>query len=267
MIKKQPIKTAPKLSNRKIRGGWSIPAGFPSEAYNYKEDRLDLNKYIVRQKRGNRCMWANHRGIIGGSIIYGDLIVFDELLTPNEGALQVFFVDDEYSLRYKIQYNDRVELVPYNSDLKTIIIPEGEELSGQGVVTHVIKKFSVYRNQYGGYPVDVDQYVEHGMDYTKYIVERWEATFFMWADGDSMLGDYIEVGDLLIFDKYRRKFISEHDILAFNLNNQFVLKRHKNYGDTGELISSNPRYKPLPIATGDEGKVWGVLTCVIKKFL
>lgn len=261
------LKVASRLTRRTVPGGWAVPAGYPAEAYNYKEKRLDLNEYIIRQKKYNRCMWATSQGLIGGVVEYGDLIVFDESLHPKKNDWQMFLYDDEYTVRRVIQNPDGVELLPLNPDDRSIFIGEGEQLERMGVVTHIVKKYANYRQQYGGYPVNVEQYIEAGMDYSKYLIDWWESTFYMWADGDSMLGDNIEDGDLLIVDKRARANIKDNDILVFCLDKEYTLKRHRTFGDSGELLPSNPDFPTIPIAKGNEGRPWGVLTAVVKKLL
>ena len=115
-----------------------------------------------------------------------------------------------------------------------------------------------------GFPSEAFNYVEKGIDFNKYLIRRKETTFCLIAGGDSMNGDGIFTGDLLVVDKLEEPY--ENAILIFSIDGDFTMKRLK-YGDKKiELISSNPAYHPIIIKEGEELKRWGVLKHVIKDF-
>lgn len=264
-INKAPLKTAPRLSKRKLRGGWRVAAGYPAEAYNYEEKGLNLNEHIIRSKENNRCIWATHIGLIGGYIEIGDLIVFDKAIEGKKDSYRIFLIDDDYTIRRVLKYWDHLELISPNPKVKSIIITEGETLECKGVVTHIIKKYANYHSNYSGYPVDALNYIEEGMDYNKYLVDMWETTFYLWAQGNSMIGDGIENGDLLIVDNMPNAF--DDSILVYVIDNNHTLKRVEKHEDYNLLISSNPDIPPIRINKGDEMKRWGLLTAVVKKVI
>ena len=115
-----------------------------------------------------------------------------------------------------------------------------------------------------GFPSEAFNYVERGIDFNKHLIKRKETTFCLIAGGDSMSGDGIFMGDLLVVDKLEEPY--ENAILIFSIDGDFTMKRLK-YGDKKiELISSNPLYPPIIIKEGEELKRWGVLKHVIKDF-
>ena len=115
-----------------------------------------------------------------------------------------------------------------------------------------------------GFPSEAFNYVEKGIDFNKYLIKRQETTFCLIAGGDSMNGDGIFAGDLLVVDKLEEPY--EDAILIFSIDGDFTMKRLK-YGDKRvELISSNPKYSPIIVKEGEELKRWGVLKHVIKDF-
>ncbi len=260
-----PLKPAQQLSVGQLRGGWFISAGYPAEAYNYEEKRLNLNEYIIKNKDSNRCIWATHPGLVGGSIELGDLIIFDNSFEGKPTSLRIFMIDDEYTIRRVIYKSYSVELHSPNPSLKPIILGDGEVLECKGVVTHVIKKFANYHRNYAGYPVDVLNYIEKGMDYNKYLVDWWETTFFLWCDGNSMTGDGIEKGDLLIVDNMPNAY--DDSILIFVIDKQYTLKRVEKHEGYNLLVSSNPDIPAIRIDKGNEMQRWGVLTAVVKKVI
>lgn len=253
------------LSTALIEGGGFVAAGYPAEAYNYIEPGLDLNKRIIRNRMHNRCTWATNGQMTGEGIFYGDLIVFDESVKWKSGAIGIYRIDGELSLRREVRREGYMELIPIDENVKPVLVDTDETLERLGIVTHVVKKFSVYRNNYAGLPEDADGYIERGMDYAKYLVGegRWAVTFYLWAAGESMNGDGINNGDLLIVDNTEP--VHEDSILVFIVDGQFTLKRVVRYAGYNELVSSNPAVMPIRIQKGVEMERWGVLKGVVKE--
>jgi len=115
-----------------------------------------------------------------------------------------------------------------------------------------------------GFPSEAYNYVEEGIDFNKLLVKHKETTFCLIAGGDSMKGDGIFKGDLLVIDKLAEPY--ENSILIFSIDGEFTLKRLKYGIGFVELISSNPEQQSIIVREGEELKRWGVLKFVIKKF-
>ena len=115
-----------------------------------------------------------------------------------------------------------------------------------------------------GFPSEAYNYLEEGVDFNKLLVRRKETTFCLIAGGDSLLGDGIRKGDLLVIDKLADPY--ENSILVFSIDGEFTLKRLKYGIGFVELISSNPKYESIILREGEELKRWGVLKFCIKKF-
>jgi|SRR5574344_1541355 DNA polymerase V len=115
-----------------------------------------------------------------------------------------------------------------------------------------------------GFPSEAFNYTEEGIDFNKLLVKQKETTFCLIAGGDSMKGDGIFKGDLLVIDKLEEP--QNNSIIVLSVNGEFTLKRIIKKKDHVELISSNEEIKPIIIKKGEELKSWGVLKYVIKKF-
>jgi len=90
-----------------------------------------------------------------------------------------------------------------------------------------------------------------------------EATYFVRAAGDSMTGDCVEPGDILVVD-------SSYDavdgrIVVVCLNGDNIVKRVHFTGDLIVLMSSNTKYDPIYVHPGENFRVFGVVTFVIQK--
>ena len=115
-----------------------------------------------------------------------------------------------------------------------------------------------------GFPSEAYNYVEESIDFNKMMVRHKETTFCLTAGGDSMKGDGIFKGDLLVIDKLAEPY--ENSILVFSIDGDFTLKRLKYGVGALELISSNPEQPSIFVREGEELVRWGVLKFAIKKF-
>jgi DNA polymerase V len=115
-----------------------------------------------------------------------------------------------------------------------------------------------------GFPSEAYNYLEEGIDFNKLLVKHKETTFCLIAGGESLKGDGIFKGDLLVIDKLEEPY--ENSILVFSVNGEFTLKRLKYGIGYVELISSNPEYPTIIVREGEELKRWGVLKFAIKRF-
>jgi len=115
-----------------------------------------------------------------------------------------------------------------------------------------------------GFPSEASNYIEEGIDFNKLLVRRKETTFCLIAGGDSLSGDGIREGDLLVIDKLEEPY--QNSIVVFSIDGQFTLKRLKYGNGYVELISSNPGFETIFVREGEELRRWGVLTFSIKKF-
>ncbi len=114
-----------------------------------------------------------------------------------------------------------------------------------------------------GFPSPATDYIERVCDLNDLCIHNPEATYFVRAAGDSMTGDRIEPGDILIVD-------SSYDavdgrIVVVCLNGDNLVKRIHFAGDLIVLMSSNPRYAPVYVQKGESFRVFGVVTFVIQK--
>ena len=115
-----------------------------------------------------------------------------------------------------------------------------------------------------GFPSEAYNYIEKGIDFNKLLIKSKETTFCLVAGGNSLSGDGIFVGDLLVVDKLEEPY--ENAILIFSINGEFTMKRLEYRKDHIALISSNPDFPPIIVKEGEELKRWGVLRYVIKEF-
>lgn len=120
-----------------------VPAGFPSPADDYVENRLNLHELVEADSPS--CFFLRVRGesMTGDGIFDGDRIVVDRAEEPTNGSIVVASVDGELTLkrfmRVEVRGRERVRLLAANPEYPSIELTEGQELVVWGVVTFVFR--------------------------------------------------------------------------------------------------------------------------------
>ncbi|MGB6084901.1 LexA family protein [Moheibacter sp.] len=118
----------------------SISAGFPSPADDFQEDKISLDKYVVKNK--DATFYASLKGtsMIDAGFDEGDILVIDRSLEPTDNKIAVCFVDGDFTVKRVKVTTDGAWLLPYNKDLKPIKITEENTFIIWGIVTYIVKK-------------------------------------------------------------------------------------------------------------------------------
>ena len=114
-----------------------------------------------------------------------------------------------------------------------------------------------------GFPSPAEDYVDRRLDLHEHLVHNEAATFFLRAQGDSMLGAGIHDGDLLIVD---RSVEAAHDrIVIAVLDSELTVKRLIRRRGRVLLAPENPEYPEFDITEREYVHIWGVVTYVVHK--
>ena len=112
-----------------------------------------------------------------------------------------------------------------------------------------------------GFPSPADDYIERRLDLNEYLVRNPPATFFVRAQGDSMLGAGIHDGDILVVD---RSIPPVHNrVVIAAVHGELTVKRLWMRDGMTVLRPENPAYPPLDMTGVEQFEVWGVVTSVI----
>ncbi len=115
-----------------------------------------------------------------------------------------------------------------------------------------------------GFPSPADDHLEGALDLNTHLIHHKEATFFVKAQGDSMLGAGIQQGDILIVDKYLSA--KSGKIVIAVVDGEFTVKRLHKYKGNITLKAENPDFEDIKIGGTDELIIWGVVTSVIHQY-
>lgn len=133
MLMEAPRQTVPVMSH-------TIPAGFPSPADDYVEDRIDLNTHLIHHREATFILRVSGWSMINAGIHDGDEIIVDRALNAAHGNVVVAIINNELTVKRLHKTGDEIRLVPENPEFKDIIIGAEEELIIWGVVTRVLHK-------------------------------------------------------------------------------------------------------------------------------
>ncbi len=112
-----------------------------------------------------------------------------------------------------------------------------------------------------GFPSPADDYIEKTLDLNDLLIQKPAATFFVRAEGESMLGAGIHPNDILVVDRSLEPVVGKIVICA--LNGELTVKRLKSIDREIVLQAENPAYADIIVQEYVELVIWGVVTNVI----
>lgn len=117
-----------------------ISAGFPSPAEDFKEQRLSLDKELVKNKEATFFARVSGQSMVGAGLDDNDLLVIDRSLEPANNKIAVCFLDGEFTVKRLKVNTEGVWLQPENPNYPIIKITNDNDFVIWGIVTSVIKK-------------------------------------------------------------------------------------------------------------------------------
>jgi len=112
-----------------------------------------------------------------------------------------------------------------------------------------------------GFPSPADDFVENALDLNQHLIKHPAATFFVKAQGDSMLGAGIHSGDLLIVDRSIRP--QDGKVVLGVIDGEFTVKTLHHARGKVFLMPENCRYPAIEVKEEMDFSVWGVITNVV----
>jgi len=114
-----------------------------------------------------------------------------------------------------------------------------------------------------GFPSPAQDYMDISIDLNKELVRNPAATFYGRVSGDSMKGDGLEDGDILVVDKSLEP--QNGDTAVCFIDGDFTLKDIKIEKDVVWLVPANPEYQPVKVTSENDFMIWGIVTYSIRK--
>lgn len=112
-----------------------------------------------------------------------------------------------------------------------------------------------------GFPSPAADFIDISIDLNKYLIKHPSSTFYGRVKGQSMTGEGINDGDLLIID--RSIEAADGKIAVCFIDGEFTLKKIKLEKDFCWLIPANDKFKPVKVNADNNFLIWGIVTHVI----
>lgn len=82
-----------------------MPSGFASPAQDWFEDRIDLNRHLIKDITSTYIVRVSGNAMEGAGISDGDELIVDRALQPKDGSVVIAVVDGELIIR-RLQITD-----------------------------------------------------------------------------------------------------------------------------------------------------------------
>jgi len=115
---------------------------------------------------------------------------------------------------------------------------------------------------HAGFPSPEEEALCDIMSIDEYLITKPESSFLLKVSGDSMIGEGINDGDLVIVERGREP--KNGDIVIAEVDGEWTMKYFTRKGKTIILEAANPKYPP--IKPKSELRLGGVVTAVIRKY-
>ena len=116
----------------------AVHAGFPSPADDYLEDKLDLNKHLIKHPAATFFVRTAGTSMIKAGIHHGDILVVARSLEATHGKIVIAAVDGQLTDKRQYQSSKGTYLMPENDDYAPIKIEEDTDVIIWGVVTNAL---------------------------------------------------------------------------------------------------------------------------------
>lgn len=115
-----------------------VKAGFPSPAMDSIEERIDLNKILIKHPLSTFIVECTGDSMINAFIPPKAKLVVDRSIVPKTGDIVLAVVNGEFTVKFLKKNEHNCFLVPANSKYKDIKVTPEMEMQIWGVVTNII---------------------------------------------------------------------------------------------------------------------------------
>jgi DNA polymerase V len=125
------------LNNKSIL---TVAAGFPSPAENYIEEKLNLDKHLIKNKESTFFVRVSGDSMINVGIFNNDILVVDRSLVPVRQSIVIASIDGELVVKKLVK--DRIKKYFYlkseNKNYPDIRLNSNSDTIIWGIVTYTI---------------------------------------------------------------------------------------------------------------------------------
>lgn len=113
-----------------------------------------------------------------------------------------------------------------------------------------------------GFPSPAEEELRDIISLDEYLINRPESSFLLTVSGDSMIGEGIKPGDLVVVEKGKDPV--NGDVIIAEVDGEWTMKYFRKERGAIVLESANPDYPA--VRPRSELRIGGVVTAVIRKY-
>ena len=113
-----------------------------------------------------------------------------------------------------------------------------------------------------GFPSPADDYIEDHLDLAQLVGANRPSCYFMRVAGESMTGDGIHHGDVIVVDRALTPV--NGSVVVASVDGEMTVKRFMRRGRRVALLAANPDYPAIELCGEQELIVWGVVTHALR---
>jgi DNA polymerase V len=117
-----------------------VPAGFPSPAADYYEERLSLDEHLIEHQEATFFVRVQGHSMTGFGIHDGDLLVVDRSLEPQDRHVVIAVVDGGFTVKQMCRIPNGILLRSGSTGHRDILVGGDQTLEVWGVVRWAIHK-------------------------------------------------------------------------------------------------------------------------------
>ncbi len=118
----------------------AVPAGFPSPADDYVEQRLSLDEHLIQHRESTFFMRVAGDSMRGLGIYNGDLLVVDRAVPVADGCVVIAVIDGEFTVKQWLHSSNGPILRAAHPDYADLHIKPEQDFSIWGVVRWNVHK-------------------------------------------------------------------------------------------------------------------------------
>lgn len=115
-----------------------VPAGFPSPADDSIEQKLDLNRHLIKHPAATYFVRVDGDSMIDAGIRSKDILIVDRALEAKDKSIIIAVLNGELTVKRFRIIEGKIFLMPENKNYAPIPVPEDSSFEIWGVVTYVI---------------------------------------------------------------------------------------------------------------------------------
>ncbi|MDP7297232.1 MAG: translesion error-prone DNA polymerase V autoproteolytic subunit [Gammaproteobacteria bacterium] len=118
-----------------------VPAGFPSPADDYMDNKLDLNEHLIKHPEATFYCRVSGQSMTGAGIFDGDLLIVDRAVNPAHGDVILAALNGELTCKILDRHNR--QLLSASDHYPPLPIGEDADFQIEGVVINSIRSHHV----------------------------------------------------------------------------------------------------------------------------